>query len=169
MAEGITINKNCVNLIKKLLPDGGTILEFGSGEGTTWLSDAGYTMFSVENQEEWMDKFPNHTTYINCRIKYYDSEYLAPNIFDQKGWYHPDDLFPNLPNDYDLILVDGPGSAWGRAGFFKHIDKFNTDVPMVFDDIHRTQDSDVMESVSEYVSREYEVIDNFTGVIYGKS
>ena len=40
---------------------------------------------------------------------------------------------------------------------------------MVFDDIHRTQDSDVMESVSEYVSREYEVIDIFTGVIYGKS
>ncbi len=170
MAQGITINENCVNLIKRLLPNGGTILEFGSGEGTTWLSDAGYTMFSVENQKEWMDKFPNHTTYINCRIKYYDSEYLAPNnIFDQRGWYHPDDLFPNLPNDYDLILVDGPGSTWGRAGFFKHIDKFNTDVPMVFDDIHRTQDSDVMESVSEYVSREYEVIDIFTGVIYGKS
>ena len=57
----------------------------------------------------------------------------------------------------------------GKGWFFKHIDKFNTDVPMVFDDIHRTQDSDVMESVSEYVSREYEVIDIFTGVIYGKS
>ena len=75
MAQGITINENCVNLIKRLLPNGGTILEFGSGEGTTWLSDAGYTMFSVENQKEWMDKFPNHTTYINCRIKFYDSEY----------------------------------------------------------------------------------------------
>ena len=40
MAQGITINDNCVNLIKRILPDGGTILEFGSGEGTTWLSDA---------------------------------------------------------------------------------------------------------------------------------
>ena len=170
MAVGISINDNCINLIKKLLPNGGTILEFGSGKGTTWLADAGYTMFSVENQEEWMNKFSNHTTYINCGIKYYDSEYTAPrNIFDQTGWYNPDDLFPNLPSKYDLILVDGPGSRWGRAGFFKHIDKFNIDVPMVFDDINRTQDSDVMESVSDYVDRDYEIIDIYTGVIYGKS
>ena len=70
MAEGISINENCVNLIKRLLPSGGTILEFGSGEGTTWLADAGYKMYSVENQPEWMDKFPNHTTYINCSLTY---------------------------------------------------------------------------------------------------
>ena len=83
MADGITINDNCVNLIKELLPNRGTILEFGSGKGTTWLSDAGYKMYSVENQPEWMDKYPRHTTYINCNIKYYDSEYLAPkNIFN---------------------------------------------------------------------------------------
>ena len=168
MAAGISINENCVNLIKRLLPDGGTILEFGSGEGTTWLSDAGYTMFSVENQTEWMDKFPNHTTYINCRIKYYDEEYTKPkNIDEQTGWYHPDDWFPNLPKDYDLILVDGPGGSWGRGGFYKHIDKFNTDVHMIFDDINRIADSDVMESISEYVGRDYDVIDLYTGVIYG--
>ena len=170
MADGITINDNCVNLIKELLPNGGTILEFGSGKGTTWLSDAGYKMYSVENQPEWFDKYPRHTTYINCNIKYYDSEYSAPkNIFNQSGWYDPDDLFPNLPKKYDLILVDGPGGRWGRGGFYKHIDKFNTDVPMIFDDIHRTQDSDVMEYISEYVDRDYRTIDLYTGVIDAKS
>tara|TARA_S200002703_G_scaffold138051_3_gene128148 strand:- start:530 stop:1045 length:516 start_codon:yes stop_codon:yes gene_type:complete len=169
MAAGISINENCVNLIKRLLPNGGTILEFGSGEGTTWLSDAGYTMFSVENQPEWMGKYPRHTTYINCKIKYYDDEYTPPkNIFNQRGWYDPDDLFPNLPKKYDLILVDGPGGRWGRGGFYKHIDKFNTDVPMVFDDINRTQDSDVMEFISEYVDRDYRIIDLYTGVIDAK-
>jgi|TARA_R110000796_G_scaffold107341_2_gene218079 hypothetical protein len=170
MAAGISINNNCIDLIKDLLPDGGTILEFGSGEGTTWLSDAGYTMFSVENQSEWMDKYPKHTTYINCSIKYYDLDYSPPkNIFNQTGWYNPNDLFPNLPKKYDLILVDGPGGRWGRGGFYKHIDKFNTDVPMVFDDINRTQDSDVMEFISDYIGREYKIIDNYTGVILGKS
>jgi len=170
MAAGISINENCIDLIKRLLPDGGTILEFGSGEGTTWLSDAGYKMYSVENQSEWMDVYPEHTTYINCDIKYYDSDYPAPkNIFEQTGWYNPDDLFPNLPKEYDLILVDGPGSRWGRGGFYKHIDKFNTDVAMIFDDINRTQDSDVMEYVSEHVGRDYETIDLYTGVIYAKS
>ena len=51
MAQGITINDNCVEFNKRILPDGGTILELGSGEGTTWLSDAGYKMYSVENQK----------------------------------------------------------------------------------------------------------------------
>ncbi len=173
MPKGITINENCVNLIKRLLPKGSTILELGSGHGTIWLADAGYKVYSVENQPEWFDKFPNHTTYINCRSKPYDDEYTKPDGFeDDKSWYHPDDLFPNLPKTYDLILVDGPGGwshGWGRGGFWKHIDKFNTDVPMVFDDINRMPESDLMEKVSEYVDREYDVIDIYTGVIYGKS
>ncbi len=170
MAAGISINDNCLDYIKEVLPKGSTILEFGSGDGTTWLSDAGYKMYSVENQPEWMDKYPKHTTYINCSIKYYDLDYSAPkNIFHQTGWYNPDDLFPNLPKKYDLILIDGPGGRWGRGGFYKHIDKFNTDVPMVFDDINRTQDSDVMEFISDYIGREYEIIDLYTGVIHGKS
>jgi len=175
MAAGISINENCVEYIKKILPKGSTILELGSGEGTTWLADAGYTMYSVENQPEWFDRYPNHTTYINCRNKMYDDVYTAPNIIGDDGakdggWYHPDDIFPNLPKSYDLILVDGPGGRpWGRGGFWKHIDKFNTDVPMIFDDISRIPDSEVMERVSEYVGRDYEVLDIHTGVICGKS
>ena len=138
MASGVSINQNCVEYIKKILPKGSTILELGSGEGTTWLSDAGYNMYSVENQSEWFDRFPNHTTYINCRSKMYDNNYTVPPEFpNDKGWFHPDDLFPNLPEDYDLILIDGPGGighGWGRGGFWKHIEKFKTDVHLVFDD-----------------------------------
>ena len=169
MAAGISINENCVEYIKKILPKGSTILELGSGEGTTWLADAGYTMYSIENQPEWYDYYLNYTTYINCRTKMYDSEYTAPeNIPEQKGWYHPDDLFPNLPKEYDLILIDGPGgSPYGRGGFYKHIDEFNTDVPMIFDDINRVADSEVMELVSNYVGRDYHIIDIWTGVILG--
>jgi hypothetical protein len=175
MADGITISNNCVDYIKKILPIGSTILEFGSGQGTVWLSEAGYKMYSVENQKEWMDVFPEHTTYINCDILFYDRDnYHPPEMLPwiqelQKGWYDPKQLFPNLPKSYDLILVDGPGSKWGRGGFYKHIDKFDTDVPMIFDDIHRLQDSEVMELVSEYVGRDYELIDEYTGVILGKS
>ena len=78
------------------------------------------------------------------------------------------DIFPNLPESYDLIFIDGPGGRpWGRGGFWKHIDEFNTDVTMVFDDINRTQDSEVMERESEYVGRDYELIDRFVGVIHG--
>tara|TARA_B100001113_G_scaffold198174_2_gene162342 strand:- start:473 stop:982 length:510 start_codon:yes stop_codon:yes gene_type:complete len=169
MAQGISISSQCVEFIKEQLPDGGTILELGSGQGTVWLADLGYTMYSVENQLEWCDKFPNHTTYINCKLKYYDDNYTAPPMVEQRAWFDPDDLFPNLPDSYDLILIDGPGGPFGRGGFLKHIDKFNTDVLMIFDDINRAAESILMDMVSEYVDREYQLIDKYTGVIHGKS
>ena len=70
---------------------------------------------------------------------------------------------------YDLILVDGPGGwhhGWGRGGFFKHIDKFNTDVPMIFDDVNREEELTLLKSVSAYVKRDYFILeDDITGVI----
>ena len=40
---------------------------------------------------------------------------------------------------------------------------------MVFDDVHRAEEGMLMEIVSEYVERDYEVIDGYFGVIHGKS
>ena len=40
---------------------------------------------------------------------------------------------------------------------------------MIFDDVHRVQDADVMKSVSKHVGRSYELIDKYTGVIHAKS
>ena len=72
MAAGVSINDECLKFIKSILPKGSTILEFGSGEGTTWLAKD-YKMYSVENQPEWFDKYPNDTTYINCNIHHISS------------------------------------------------------------------------------------------------
>jgi len=160
---GVAINKTCVEFIKSILPAGSTILEFGSGPGSTLALSEDYTLYSVENQPEWFDKFPICTTYINCRTKMYDDEYTAPCDY-QKGWYHPDDLFPNLPEKYDLILIDGPGCLnWGRGGFLKHLDKFNTNVPMIFDDAHvEDKGKLVMEKISEAVNRPWKLLETDT-------
>ena len=40
---------------------------------------------------------------------------------------------------------------------------------MVFDDINRAEESLLIVSISEYLERDYEVIDKNTGVIRGKS
>ena len=109
MSQGISINKACIDFINFLLPKDSTILELGSGEGSTVALGQNYKLYSVENQPQWYDKFKDYTTYINCGSKSYDDEYTRPKEFLlDKAWFEPEDLFPNLPKSYDLILIDGP-------------------------------------------------------------
>lgn len=168
-ASSVSISTECINLIRTLIVPGATIFEFGSGEGTVRLSEH-FTLYSVENQYEWMDRYPKATTYINCRTKSYDSEFTAPDMVGpQTAWYHPEDVLRQIPRHYDLILIDGPGGHYGRGGFLKLIDKFNTKVPIVFDDINRPAEFDLMVKVSEYIGRPYHVLesDKSTGYING--
>ena len=54
----------------------------------------------------------------------------------------------------------------GRGGFYKHIDKFNTQVPMIFDDVNREEELTLLKLVSAYVKRDYFILeDDITGVI----
>jgi hypothetical protein len=162
----VSISKNCFELIRNILPEGKTILEFGSGFGTSQLGNH-YKMYSVENQPEWFNRYMNVSTYINCRSKMYDDVYTAPDIPGNKGWYHPDDLFSNLPKHYDLILIDGPGGPnWGRGGFYKHIEKFNTNVPMVFDDINREAEMLLLKKISEYVDKPFDILESDKSIGY---
>ena len=156
----VSISNNCIKFIKEILPAESTILELGSGNGTIALSDY-YKMYSVENQPEWYDKFPLCTTYINCRTKKYDSKFIKPDIKGtQTAWYHPEDIFNNIPKSYDMILVDGPGGSYGRGGFFKYLDKFNTDVPILFDDINREAELDLMKRVSKKLNKPYHILND---------
>ena len=175
---GWAINKPCFDYIRKVLPDGKTILEFGSGDGTRELAKY-YKMYSVENYKEWVDKYDS--TYIYAPIKFYETggssfdgtEYFtAPEDIPgedtekQSGWFDPDIVKSNLPKEYDLILVDGPNGQFGRAGFYKYLDWFNTDVPIIIDDINREGERIMMEKISEKVGREYKILeDTRTGVI----
>ena len=139
-----SIDIECYNKIMELIP-GGAILELGSGYATQMLSDW-YKMYSIENNPKWLNRFKS--TYIYAPIK--------------DGWYDLDAL-KSLP-DYDLILVDGPCASAAnpsiRMGFYKNISLFNVDVPMVFDDVQRHPERELVENVSEYVDREYTIYGN---------
>ena len=167
-----SISENCFNYIRELLPENKIILELGSGCGTEQLSKY-YKMYSIENYEGWVDKYDS--TYIHAPIKSYnksdvwwDNEpYIAPEgIPGEEGWYDPDIVKENLPNKYDLILVDGPNGMFGRGGFYKHLDLFNTNVPIIFDDINREPERILMEKVSKKLNKDHIILDDkATGVI----
>ena len=92
MSKGTALmSTKAMDFIKSILPEGSTILEFGSGPGSTvYLSDY-YNMISIENQPEWQNKYPICTTYINVDHKLYnDTDFQKPDelkdIVRQTGW-----------------------------------------------------------------------------------
>ena len=64
------------------------------------------------------------------------------------------------------MLVDGPGGWLGRGGILTYIEHFNTEVPIVFDDVHREQESMILKKLSKKLNREYKILDDgVTGYI----
>ena len=182
---GWAISKTCFDYIRELLPGGKVILELGSGEGTAELAKY-YRMYSIENQKEWINKYDS--TYIYAPIKKYvnvkltedkwwgefsDKDAFIPPIGIpgegselQSGWFDPEIVKENLPKKYDLILVDGPNGLIGRGGFYKYLDYFDINVPIIIDDINRKAERILMEKVSEKLEKEYIILDDeVTGVI----
>lgn len=115
--------------ILDILPTGKTVLEFGSGWGSTQLAKY-YNVYTVEHDSAYIDKYPD-LHYIHAPMK--------------KNWYDVEALKTQMPKEYDMIIVDGPvgggiihqGKLYTtRSGFNRNIDLFKTDVPIVWDDLH---------------------------------
>ena len=138
--------------IKANLEEGKTILEFGSGTGTIELTKH-WTVYSVEQNEQWLNKAPD-SHYIHAPLK--DHFYL--HTTDKDTWYDEAIVFNNIPEKYDLLLVDGPQGSDVRKGIDKYIDRFRTDVPILLDDTHRDGDRNHAIQLAETLGREWEEI-----------
>lgn len=128
------ISRELYRWIRNNLKEGNTILELGSGDGTRLLSER-YKMYSIENNEKWLNKYDS--TYIHAPIK--------------NNWFDVEVLKKELPNDYDLILVDAPPgfNENARMGFYTNIELFNTSVPIIIDDIHRPGERRLADNLKE--------------------
>lgn len=125
--------------ITKEIPEGKTILEFGSGTGTIELTKH-YKVFSVEQNSKWVGLAP-------------DSNYIYAPL--KRGWYDADIVFSEIPKDYDLIIIDGPMGQDFRSGIDEHWSKLNTNVPLLFDDTHRTKDRDHAIHVASLLKKDW--------------
>ncbi len=135
-----SIDKSLFNTIRKILPEGSTILELGSGWATSELAKH-YTMYSVEHDAAYVDKYDS--TYIHAPLKRHKRVKNHPSDL----WYDADILREKLKGiQYDLLLIDGPPGT--RSGFIKYIDLFDTKAIWVFDDANRLCDRKVVNSAS---------------------
>jgi len=128
--------------IRTLVPDGGHILELGSGDVSTQYLGVYYHVTSIESELAWIGK--HNATYIHAPLK--------------DGWYDVDVLKAKLPNirPYYLIFIDGCGK---RRKFLDHTDLFNLNVPIFVDDIYRDSEMVIATELSTLLNRPFLIIE----------
>ena len=138
---GNSISKALYNHLEAHLPEGKTILELGSGWGTSKLMEK-WNVWSIEDNKDWFKK-------------YNPQSFLVPMSASKgAGWYRRDILEEVLKGlEYDALLIDGPW--YGRHHFPDHLDLFDTSVLMLFDDIDRAEGRDIIRRVSTIIGRDY--------------
>lgn len=138
--------------ILKNLPEGSTMLEFGSGPGTSRFVEK-FKVYSIEHDIKYLGKEPR-STYVH-----------APITLLENGvrWYDKEIVLKFVENlEYDLILVDGPTGKIGRQGLKSVANKLKTkEIPIIFDDVNRPAEFQLMNEVAGILDRDYTI---FTGV-----
>lgn len=146
------IDGGVLTAIERLVPQGSTVLELGSGDGTAALVER-YTVYSVEDEEAWVGHCEGAT--------YIHAPFTSPEG-NLPGWYDVEALRQGLPETYDLLLIDGPAGHKGRDGILHHLDLFRTDVPIVVDDTVRSHEADIARELALRLNRPMYVFWNFS-------
>jgi hypothetical protein len=143
-----SIDEAIFEYIKNTLPKGNTILELGSGYGTKRLAEAGYKMYSVEHDKDFVGQYDS--TYLYAPLCRHKEVRNLPG----RWWYSSDILSPQLRGiKYDLLLVDGP-PKW-RAGFFKYRKLFDLNAIVLIDDYEREIERKMVNSLATELGRPY--------------
>lgn len=157
---GWAVDSYLVDTIYRILPAGSTVLELGSGDGSTPALCRRYRVYSVEDNPEWLYKYSSEYIYAPSKKHKEIKNHLG------NQWYDPNVLRERLQGiEYDLLLVDGP--ATGRSGFLKYLDLFKLDIPIVLDDLHRFRDYKIAISLSHRIRRPFTVYANHEGKAFG--
>ena len=138
---GYSISKKLFDYIREILPKGSTIIECGSGWTSGELSKF-YTVYSIEHNKAWLNR--------------YNTNYIYAPIVD--GWYDIDAIKKGLPEKYDLILIDGPPGYIGRMKFYDNRTLFDTTVPILIDDVNRTQEYELLLKLADLLQRTPQII-----------
>jgi len=124
--------------IRENIEEGSTILELGSGSGSTGNLSQFYKMYSVENNKEYIGKYNSTYIYAPLRNKWFDIQAIKNGIEDIK---------------YDALIIDGPSGSSSRTMFLQHMTLFDISVPLIFDDTHRQPEKNMALQVANQLKR----------------
>jgi len=132
--------------IEKTLPNGSTILEFGSGHGSVRLSK-NYSVTSIEHDPDWINVAP--VNYIHATIIENDFSTEVGEI----GWYDISAIEKKIPSKIDLVIIDGPPGHIGRTGFLSFVENLSNSNWMLFDDVDRTSELALSDKVANIMGK----------------
>ena len=141
MTDGWSLPEELMAWIWTHIPDGSTILEVGSGNGSLRLSEK-YDLISIEHDSEWLHLSKGR--YIHAPIV----ENKSSRNFSERGWYDIEKLV-DLPTFFDAIIVDGPTGAIGRSGILEYIDQMPRCDYLIIDDTDRKPEQNLASIMVE--------------------
>lgn len=146
------VDQSLIEKIKEILPKNSSILELGSGAGSTQALCNDYRLHSIEEDEEYLNKYLP-VIYYHANLKLHKP--VAKFEEHKNIWYDITIVKEVLSViDYDLLLVDGPSSQGSRSGLVKYWDLFKQNVPIIIDDLQREREWKVVHYLISRLNRQ---------------
>jgi hypothetical protein len=146
--EGAGISKDMFEWISEVVPQNGTIIEFGAGYTSTKALSKTFNLYSVEHDSKFLN--------------IYESNYIHAPLEPKYGWYDRDkiqQLREVVPN---LVLIDGPPGTGKRFGILKNLDLVEKAEYIVIDDTHRPSERLLAEIMAEHLNLNFSHLDNWS-------
>lgn len=133
---GSSLSRPVFEWIFRTIPRNSKVLELGSGPVSTPVLGSVYQLTSIEQD-------PN---YIN-------SNYNTHHVPVINGWYDAELLKKHLPDEYDLLIIDGPCGSENRSGILKNLHLFNWSTTVLVHDTHRPLDKHICVQIARFLHR----------------
>lgn len=137
--------------IEANIPKKSTVLEFGSGDGSQRLAKR-FDLWSIEHDEQWIGK--TKSKYVLSKIV----KNPASEQAGEEGWYDPA-FFDKIPDEVELIVVDGPVGTIGRSGILHHLEKLPRFRYIMVDDTDRPEEEHLSRQLAARLKLRREIID----------
>ena len=135
-----------IEAVKQLSNLNTNTLEFGSGYGSSLVSQF-TNLFSVEHEEAFVGEFSG-VNYIYAPLE----PILPLSGFDETCWYSAKVIKTNLPENCNLVIVDGPPEKYGRSGLLRHLNLFSSKTVWIVDDVLRDKDQRLANVIALHFS-----------------
>lgn len=138
--------------IRQLIQDGAVVVELGNRIGLGSLDDK----FQILTYDS------DHTNISHDKSDRHMHIPLVSSLSGITEWYDPEILGQLLPENYDLLFVNGPQGRYGKFGLLENIALFKTDIPIIINDTINENEAGIARELAYKLNRPLYAFWNFS-------